>query len=63
MFKKYQAKTRFFISGHSNLTIAKAIIIPIASIDRTHNVLFINEYIVTLLCNLKLVRAFLGEQR
>ena len=58
MLKLYQAKTHFFISGHSNMTIARAIIITIVSIDRTNDVLSINEYIIKLLCNLKVVRTY-----
>ena len=58
MFKKY-----YFNSGHSNMTITQPMFIIIVSIDRTHNVLFINEYIINLLCNLKLVKSYLGELR
>ena len=32
------------------------------SIDRTHNKLFINQYILRVLCILKIVRALIGEQ-
>ena len=63
MLKKYQAKTHFFNSGHSNMTITQPMLIIIVSIDRTHNVVFINEYIINLLCNLKFVKSYLGELR
>ena len=60
MFKKYQAKTIFLISGHRNMTISKVTLITIVSTDRTHDVLFINEYNIKISCNLKVVKSYLG---
>ena len=47
----------FFISRKSNITIYQGIFMKIVSIDGTHNILFINQYILTLLSILKLVTA------
>ena len=43
------------------MAICQTILVKIVSIDRTHNVIFNNEYIIKLLSNLKLVRAYLDE--
>ena len=50
ILKEYKEKMIFSIPQYSNMVISQAMLIKILSINTSHNIFFIYEYIIQLLC-------------